>query len=416
MHSVTLDQVLSDREKLESGPCYDDGVPINRRYAWHSFPRFKGGANVYAADVFLDGERLRLYQDRLRTEETSQNDEEQLDDSLAVVKPAVGQTTNTQGNVQLEQPRRLQVVGTMDTLEIEYALDKVFSGEVPRFGDVTVVRREPSDGLVVVCWYCTLLQRECSASSASVMVRSAVSEMIENGPSSTMREYGFHFDIRDLSRSAFSDILYAPPELDEEEVEDILMSAFDDRWIEIPDTGHLIVKRTADLPNAGTIEWWKEGFGKGVPSLYTFPYLPEHDDDIDMEDYDDDDASDDDGWTEDELGEYGNEYGIVLDDYESDYNSDYYSDYDSDYDSDYEEGDYEAALGSSATADEIAALPARHITVTEEGDVCGICIIVKKADEVVTVLPCKHWFDKDCITMWLQRNRTCPACRAPITS
>ena len=45
---------------------------------------------------------------------------------------------------------------------------------------------------------------------------------------------------------------------------------------------------------------------------------------------------------------------------------------------------------------------------------CTICIDeLKKGDEVV-VLPCKHWYHGECVTLWLKEHNTCPVCRMPI--
>lgn len=45
---------------------------------------------------------------------------------------------------------------------------------------------------------------------------------------------------------------------------------------------------------------------------------------------------------------------------------------------------------------------------------CTICIeSMHKGDEVL-VLPCKHWFHGECVTMWLKEHNTCPICRTPI--
>ncbi len=47
---------------------------------------------------------------------------------------------------------------------------------------------------------------------------------------------------------------------------------------------------------------------------------------------------------------------------------------------------------------------------------CTICIDeLKKGDEVV-VLPCKHWYHGECVTLWLKEHNTCPVCRMPIES
>jgi hypothetical protein len=45
---------------------------------------------------------------------------------------------------------------------------------------------------------------------------------------------------------------------------------------------------------------------------------------------------------------------------------------------------------------------------------CTICIDeIKKGDEVL-VLPCKHWYHGQCVTLWLKEHNTCPICRMPI--
>lgn len=45
---------------------------------------------------------------------------------------------------------------------------------------------------------------------------------------------------------------------------------------------------------------------------------------------------------------------------------------------------------------------------------CSICIEnMHKGDEAV-VLPCKHWFHDECVTLWLKQHNTCPVCRRPI--
>ncbi|KUI62693.1 hypothetical protein VP1G_09804 [Cytospora mali] len=45
---------------------------------------------------------------------------------------------------------------------------------------------------------------------------------------------------------------------------------------------------------------------------------------------------------------------------------------------------------------------------------CTICIDEMHLGDEVTVLPCKHWFHGDCVTLWLKEHNTCPVCRAPI--
>lgn len=45
---------------------------------------------------------------------------------------------------------------------------------------------------------------------------------------------------------------------------------------------------------------------------------------------------------------------------------------------------------------------------------CTICIDEMQIGDEVTVLPCKHWFHGECVTLWLKEHNTCPICRAPI--
>ncbi|EAA32691.1 hypothetical protein GE21DRAFT_6612 [Neurospora crassa] len=45
---------------------------------------------------------------------------------------------------------------------------------------------------------------------------------------------------------------------------------------------------------------------------------------------------------------------------------------------------------------------------------CTICIDDMYKGEEVTVLPCKHWFHGECVTLWLKEHNTCPICRMPI--
>jgi len=55
------------------------------------------------------------------------------------------------------------------------------------------------------------------------------------------------------------------------------------------------------------------------------------------------------------------------------------------------------------------------VSVTEklmsEQPSCSICYDDFELDKEVTVLPCNHAFDKDCIVTWLKLHNTCPVCR-----
>lgn len=62
----------------------------------------------------------------------------------------------------------------------------------------------------------------------------------------------------------------------------------------------------------------------------------------------------------------------------------------------------------------IARMPTKQITSEESGHTCGICMEGKYTGDTVTVLPCSHWFCKECVETWLRQNRICPTCRAPV--
>ncbi|XP_036591974.1 E3 ubiquitin-protein ligase Praja-2 isoform X2 [Trichosurus vulpecula] len=59
-----------------------------------------------------------------------------------------------------------------------------------------------------------------------------------------------------------------------------------------------------------------------------------------------------------------------------------------------------------------------HTAVGQE-QCCAICCSEYVKDEIITELPCSHFFHKPCVTLWLQKSGTCPVCRhvlAPILS
>lgn len=52
------------------------------------------------------------------------------------------------------------------------------------------------------------------------------------------------------------------------------------------------------------------------------------------------------------------------------------------------------------------------ISQDENDNNCFICLENYKKDEIITTLPCKHRFHKDCIKTWLcKENTRCPVCR-----
>jgi E3 ubiquitin-protein ligase ATL41 len=67
----------------------------------------------------------------------------------------------------------------------------------------------------------------------------------------------------------------------------------------------------------------------------------------------------------------------------------------------------------------IAALPMYRYTHQGKGDVpaldCAICLCELDEGEEVKLLPvCMHLFHKDCIKLWLEKNKTCPMCRTRV--
>lgn len=66
----------------------------------------------------------------------------------------------------------------------------------------------------------------------------------------------------------------------------------------------------------------------------------------------------------------------------------------------------------------IQSLPDRAITLKDQGEngkaECSICMDEVELDGIVTVLPCTHWFHRDCIKAWLTEHDTCPHCRQGI--
>ncbi|PKK26091.1 praja ring finger 2, E3 ubiquitin protein ligase, transcript variant X2 [Columba livia] len=65
-----------------------------------------------------------------------------------------------------------------------------------------------------------------------------------------------------------------------------------------------------------------------------------------------------------------------------------------------------------ATKETIDCLPQTIITDDYNGlEQCTICFCEYVKDEIITELPCHHWFHKSCVTRWLQESGTCPVCR-----
>ncbi|KAF2861663.1 hypothetical protein K470DRAFT_256792 [Piedraia hortae CBS 480.64] len=72
-----------------------------------------------------------------------------------------------------------------------------------------------------------------------------------------------------------------------------------------------------------------------------------------------------------------------------------------------------------ASAAAISSLPQRPVTAADGDEKtgiveCSICMDQIPIGNSVTVLPCSHWFHKECITAWLSEHDTCPHCRQGI--
>lgn len=71
-----------------------------------------------------------------------------------------------------------------------------------------------------------------------------------------------------------------------------------------------------------------------------------------------------------------------------------------------------------ASEEAIAKLGKRKVDIEDLGSEgkaeCTICIEELHVGDEVTVLPCKHWFHGECVSLWLKEHNTCPICRTPI--
>eukprot|EP00798_Chlamydomonas_sp_ICE-L_P016575 gene16575-22808_t len=69
-----------------------------------------------------------------------------------------------------------------------------------------------------------------------------------------------------------------------------------------------------------------------------------------------------------------------------------------------------AAAGGVADAN-AEPTPAPAANDDYEEDTCSVCIMEYGSGDQLRQLPCCHYFHKDCIDMWMQRNASCPICR-----
>jgi E3 ubiquitin-protein ligase RNF115/126 len=71
-----------------------------------------------------------------------------------------------------------------------------------------------------------------------------------------------------------------------------------------------------------------------------------------------------------------------------------------------------------ASESAIRSLPKKKVVKDMLDDIgkaeCSICMDSVQLGDLVTVLPCTHWFHETCITAWLKEHDTCPHCRKGI--
>ncbi|KAI0890333.1 uncharacterized protein GGS22DRAFT_12153 [Annulohypoxylon maeteangense] len=71
-----------------------------------------------------------------------------------------------------------------------------------------------------------------------------------------------------------------------------------------------------------------------------------------------------------------------------------------------------------ASDESIAGLPRKKLDEAMLGPElkgeCTICIDEMTVGDEAVVLPCRHWFHEQCVTLWLKQHNTCPICRAAI--
>lgn len=71
--------------------------------------------------------------------------------------------------------------------------------------------------------------------------------------------------------------------------------------------------------------------------------------------------------------------------------------------------------GDRLSRDEIESLPKVHFDLEEEQQ-CSICLETFDTGELLTQLPCSHFFHVDCVSKWFQQSTQCPLCRGQVGS
>lgn len=52
-----------------------------------------------------------------------------------------------------------------------------------------------------------------------------------------------------------------------------------------------------------------------------------------------------------------------------------------------------------------------YISNNQSTNSCSICLSNFQSGELITELPCKHLFHKNCLSQWFNCNNTCPLCK-----
>ncbi|MCD7452744.1 hypothetical protein HAX54_018046 [Datura stramonium] len=60
------------------------------------------------------------------------------------------------------------------------------------------------------------------------------------------------------------------------------------------------------------------------------------------------------------------------------------------------------------------AMDTDNFNEVEEQEACAICLFDYQDEDTIGTLQCGHEFHAECINKWLQRNTSCPFCRAPV--
>lgn len=52
----------------------------------------------------------------------------------------------------------------------------------------------------------------------------------------------------------------------------------------------------------------------------------------------------------------------------------------------------------------------------ENRNSCPVCLCAFQNNDIIKILPCKHFFHKDCIDPWFLKEATCPVCKQSLAS